>query len=253
MAAYYSEFKPEAAAWLRELIRGGHIADGIVDERNILEVQPEDVREFTQCHFFAGIGGWSRAMRLAGWPDTQPVWTGSCPCQPFSIGGAQVGFDDPRHLWPIFHRLISQCGPKHVFGEQVASKLAFDWLEAVHRDCEDSGYAFGAACIPAACVGSNHVRDRLFWVAAHANSDNLRWQREWPDTPGPEAREFARLVEREFQGAVPSGRYGQINDAVSSRVAHLHGYGNAIVPAAAQAFIEAATGALGITEPEPWE
>jgi hypothetical protein len=59
VAAYYNEIDSFAAAWLRELIKAGLIADGEVDERSIADVRPDDLRGFTQCHFFAGIGGWS--------------------------------------------------------------------------------------------------------------------------------------------------------------------------------------------------
>jgi DNA (cytosine-5)-methyltransferase 1 len=118
MAAYYNKFDPGAAAWLRELIAAGLIADGDVDERGIEDVVPTELAGYTQCHFFAGIGGWSYALRLAGWPDDTPVWTGSCPCQPFSAAGKGNGFDDERHLWPSFQWLIQQCLPAVVFGEQ---------------------------------------------------------------------------------------------------------------------------------------
>ena len=53
-AAYYNEIDPFAAQWLRNLISGGHIAPGEVDERSIEDVTPNDLRGFTQCHFFAG-------------------------------------------------------------------------------------------------------------------------------------------------------------------------------------------------------
>ena len=33
------------------------------------------------------------ALRAAGWRDDRPVWTGSCPCQPFSAAGKQVGVE----------------------------------------------------------------------------------------------------------------------------------------------------------------
>ena len=91
MSAYYNEFEPFAAAWLRELIKDGLIADGEVDGRSITDVEPADLKGFTQCHFFAGIGGWSYALRLAGWSDSRPVWTGSPPCQPFSVAGTRRG------------------------------------------------------------------------------------------------------------------------------------------------------------------
>ena len=128
MATYYNEFDPHAAEWLRNLIAAGLIAGGDVDERDIREVQADDLRGYVQCHFFAGIGGWSHALRLAGWPDDEPVTTGSCPCQPFSSAGKRKGTDDERHLWPEFRRLISECRPSVVFGEQVASKFGRQWL-----------------------------------------------------------------------------------------------------------------------------
>jgi len=163
--AYYNEVDPFAAAWLRELIREGHIAPGEVDERDIRDVVPAELAGFTQCHFFAGIGVWSYALRRAGWPDDQPVWTGSCPCQPFSAAGEGKGFDDERHLWPAFFHLIEQCEPSIVAGEQVASGGAGLWFDLVQADLEAMGYAFGLVPVPAAGFGGAHIRDRAFWVA----------------------------------------------------------------------------------------
>ena len=165
MTAFYNEIDPFAAAWLRELIKAGRIADGVVDERSIEDIKPKDLDGFSQCHFFAGIGVWSYALRNAGWPDDRPVWTGSCPCQPFSAAGAGAGFDDERHLWPAFHHLIKECAPATVIGEQVASKDAGPWIDLVHTDMEALGYAFGAVPFPSSCVGAPHIRDRLYWVA----------------------------------------------------------------------------------------
>jgi len=163
MAAYYNEIDPYAAQWLRNLIKEGLIADGDVDTRSIADVHPVDLLGYDQCHFFAGIGGWSYALRLAGWPDDRPVWTGSCPCQPFSLAGKQGGFDDDRHLWPQFKRLIAERSPATVFGEQVAS--ATKWLGLVRSDLEAMGYAVGAMPIQAASAGAYHLRDRYWFVA----------------------------------------------------------------------------------------
>ena len=164
MAAYYNEIEPYAAAWLRNLIKEGLIADGEVDERSIVDVRPDDIKGFRQVHFFAGIGVWSYALRLAEWPDDRPVWTGSCPCQPFSAAGKGAGFADERHLWPEFHRLITECRPPVVFGEQVASKDGLQWLDTVQSDMEASGYAIGAADLCAAGIGAPHIRQRLWFV-----------------------------------------------------------------------------------------
>ena len=172
MSVYYNEINGHAASWLRNLISAGHIADGCVDERSIEDVHPDDLREFKQCHFFAGIGVWSYALRLAGWPDDRPVWTGSCPCQPFSSSGQRAGFDDERHLWPSFFHLIQERNPATVIGEQVASKDADPWIDLVHTDMEAMGYAFGAIPFPSAGIGAPHIRDRIYWVG-HANNPRL--------------------------------------------------------------------------------
>jgi len=165
VSAYYNEHDPKAAAWLRELIKAGLIAPGEVDERSIEDVLPNELAGFTQCHFFAGIGVWSYALRCAGWSDDRPVWTGSCPCQPFSQAGEGKGFADERHLWPAFHWLIQQRRPDVVFGEQVESKDGRAWLDVVQADLEASAYAFGAVGLCAAGVGAPHIRSRIYFVA----------------------------------------------------------------------------------------
>ncbi|MDF3932112.1 DNA cytosine methyltransferase [Pseudomonas citronellolis] len=172
MAAYYNEHDAYAAQWLRNLIAAGHIAPGDVDERSIEDVHPDDLRPYTQCHFFAGIGVWSLALRRAGWPDDRPVWTGSCPCQPFSKTGKRLEFADERHLWPAWHHLIRERRPGEILGEQVADGGGLAWLDLVQADLEAEGYAFGAFDLCSAGFGAPHIRQRL-WLVANAHSPGL--------------------------------------------------------------------------------
>jgi DNA (cytosine-5)-methyltransferase 1 len=165
MTAYYNEIEPYAANWLKNLIAAGLIPAGDVDVRSIAEVTADDVRGYTQCHFFAGFGGWLEALNYAGWSDDAPVWTGSCPCQPFSLAGNLKGFADERHLWPEWLRLIGQCSPPILFGEQVASATA--WLGLVRGDLETLGYAVGATPVEAASADADQLRDRFWFVAHH--------------------------------------------------------------------------------------
>lgn len=165
MTAIYNEIDPFAAQWLRNLIAAGHIADGVVDERRVETLDAASVAGPGQRHFFAGIAGWSLALRLAGVPDDADIWTGSCPCQPFSDAGRGAGFADERHLWPAWFQLIRECRPGLVFGEQVASAAGLAWLDAVHADLEGAGYTVRAADLCAASVGAPHRRQRLFFVA----------------------------------------------------------------------------------------
>jgi DNA (cytosine-5)-methyltransferase 1 len=174
MTAYYNEIDPFAAEWLRQLIKKGLIADGIVDERSIVDVESEDLGEFTQCHFFAGIGGWSRALRLASWPDSRPVWTGSPPCQPFSNAGKQLGVFDERHLTPAWLDLIRARKPIVIFGEQVAAAVKKDfWLDDLQDALEREGYATGEIILPACGIGAPHLRQRLWIIAKRMGYTDL--------------------------------------------------------------------------------
>lgn len=179
---YYNEHDARAAQWLRELIKAGEIPAGDVDERDIQSVKSHELATYTQCHFFAGIGGWPLALKLAGWPDSEPVWTGSCPCQPFSVAGQGMGESDERHLWPDFRNLIGQRQPPVVFGEQVASAAGRKWLAGVSADMEALAYRFAAADLCAAGVGAPHRRQRLFWVA-----DANQWRCDSGSGAQPEA------------------------------------------------------------------
>ena len=163
--AYYNDNDPFVCEWAKELIKRGLVMDGEVDNRDIREIEPRELEGFVQCHFFCGILGWPYALRLAGWPEDRPCWTGSCPCQPFSVAGKGKGLADERHLWPAFRWLIAQCKPATVFGEQVASKDGRSWLAGVRADLEAMGYRVGAADLCAAGIGAPHIRQRLYWLA----------------------------------------------------------------------------------------
>jgi len=163
--AYYSDSSPFVCEWTRNLIRAGLIMDGDVDCRPIESLDPDDLLPYAQVHLFNGIAGWPYALRLAKWPDDRAVWTGSCPCGPFSVAGKRQGARDPRHLWPHFLRLISANHPPIVFGEQVAGPDGRKWLAGIHADLEEADYQFAAANLCAAGAGAPHVRQRYYWVA----------------------------------------------------------------------------------------
>jgi DNA (cytosine-5)-methyltransferase 1 len=215
MPAFYNEIDPYAAQWLRNLIAAGHIAPGVVDERSIEDIEPHEIHRYTQCHFFAGIGVWSRALRLAGWPDDRPVWTGSCPCQPFSAAGKGAGFADERHLWPAWHHLIRECGPAVVFGEQVAAKAVDPWIDLVRADVEALGYAFGAVAFPSAGVGAPHIRDRCYWVVDADDDGSRRHAGGLPGSQGGSERQVRRVAD----GAQFAGAAGFVGDASSAGLA----------------------------------
>ena len=214
--AYYNEIDPYAAEWLRNLIAADEIAAGEVDERDIREVQADDIRGFEQVHLFAGIGGWSLALRLAGWGDYRPCWTGSPPCQPFSDAGKRVGTDDTRHLWPEFYRLIRECRPEQVLGEQVPGAVRLGWLDGVSADLEAEGYAVGAVFLGAHSAGAPHIRNRIWWGAqrmADANGVEAR-----PNGVRDKLGEGRRLGDSEIDGVRPLN--GQSSAYAGSKSPH---------------------------------
>ena len=163
---FYNDVDAKVCAWLAQLANDGHISIGVVHCGSIKDIQPEQLRGYKRAHFFAGIGGWDYALRLAGWPDDRAVWTGSCPCQPFSSAGKRQGQADERHLWPDWFRLIRECRPDTIFGEQVASAIGHGWLDGVFADLEGIGYTCGAVVLGAHSVGAPHIRQRLWWCAS---------------------------------------------------------------------------------------
>ena len=244
---YYNENNPYCVEWLRELIDQGLIPPGEVDPRSIQDVEPSDLKGFVQCHFFVGIAGWSVALHLAGWPEDVPVWTGSCPCQPFSVAGKQKKHADERHLWPAFYRLINECRPTAIFGEQVSGKSGLEWLADVRLDLEQSGYAVGGADLAAAGAGALHTRQRLFWLA-YASSNRRRLgipkakqQVRHPTRGVPQGWSGTRpFVDRERIIRLHKPGISPVVDGVPRKMEQLRAFGNAIVPAVAALFIEAA-------------
>lgn len=174
---YYNEFDPHAAQWLRELIKMGLIPNGDVDDRSIIDVKPDELVGYTQCHFFAGIGGWAYALELANINSDTPLWTASLPCQPFSAAGLQKGKEDERHLLPHFLELVRQCKPNAIFGEQVESAIGHGWLDDLQTTMEGEGYSVGHCVLGAHSVNSPHKRQRLYWVA-NSSRKGLEGHRE---------------------------------------------------------------------------
>jgi DNA (cytosine-5)-methyltransferase 1 len=248
VTAYYNENDKHMAAWLRELIKRNLIAPGEVDDRSIKEVQPQDLAGFTQCHFFAGIGGWSYALRLAGWPDKRHVWTGSCPCQPYSAAGGKRGNADHRNLWPELLRLIKGCRPVAIFGEQVASAIGHGWLDGISADLEAESYTIGAVVLGAHSVKAPSLRQRLWWVAYAVQSGIPKLVCLPPRTAptqekgGATASLDACVGFEEWMdlrnGLGEPGLLASF-DGISAPLVRLRGYGNAIVPQVAAEFVKA--------------
>ncbi len=134
---------------------------------------------------FCEIDPFCRAVLQKHWPEvpihddvkkfraelgTADVVCGGFPCQPFSTAsaGKRGGVGDDRFLWPEMLRIISECQPAWVIGENVAGIESLA-LRQVVSDLEGAGYEVAPPFeIPACAVGHDHRRAR-FWFLAHAN------------------------------------------------------------------------------------
>ena len=163
---------------------------------------------------FSGIGGFSLGLEATGgfetsafcdidpycrkvlqqhWPNvpiyedikklkgtdigTVDIITGGYPCQPFSVAGKQKGVEDKRHLWPEYFRLIKECRPTWVIGENVSGHIKLG-LDSVIEDLESEDYSTRTFSISASSIGANHKRERI-WIVAYTRQPFRRVEPTW--------------------------------------------------------------------------
>ena len=243
MKVYYNEFDKKKCAALKALMDDGHISKGDIDDRSIHDVQPGELKDYERCHFFAGIGLWDYALNLARWSEDHRVWTGSCPCQPYSTAGRQKCKADDRHLWPEWERLIKESKPPVIFGEQVASAVSHGWLDDVYQGLEAEGYAVGSAVLPACSVGAPHKRDRLWLVASNDGSQRIQGRRQEAVQGQPAfswCEDVRGIEDLRDRPNLPKPIIRSYDDGNTEGVGIVHAAGDAIVPQVAAGFIQAA-------------
>ena len=261
MSVFYNDISPDACLWLNKLIGCGLIDEGNVLKLSITSLDADFCNKFNQCHFFCGIGGWPYALNLAGVPLGWNVWTGSCPCQPFSAANKDAkGFDDERDLWKDFFRLIKGGKPDFVFGEQVPTAASNGWLDRLCTDLQSEGYIVLASILSASLVGAPHYRKRLYWggVRAEVLDNPKMFRQEWKRSVGYPSGCFGekQVCSEELRDCGPTfwsnaerlrGTEGKafcmepgmfpLANGVPNRMVKSVGYGNAIVPQVGALFV----------------
>lgn len=117
-----------------------------------------------------------RELRATAYAGRIDILTGGFPCQPYSLAGKRKGKEDERHLWPEMLRVIRECAPRYVVGENVRGFVGWNGgmvFEEVCSDLEAQGYAVQPFVLPACGVGAPHRRDRV-WFVAYANDDGKK-------------------------------------------------------------------------------
>ena len=266
MKVFYNEWDDYAASWLEKLGDNNHIPNGTVSRKSITDHSPHDFDGYDQCHFFAGIGGWPLALRLAGY-ENLPCWTGSPPCQPFSLAGKKLGVNDDRHLAPTWIKLIRAQKPTIIFGEQVASAIAHGWVDELKSNLETEGYAFGFSVLSGRVASAPHERKRIFFGAikvADAHKMYGKGEQHWKfgEQKGVEtcactvrSSDIGRMLGQWEDCEIQTSEYDGKNrickpgipllvNGIPGTMGGISGYGNAIIPQVAAFFIENFMGAV---------
>ena len=201
--AYYNDIDPVACAVVEKMIEAALIPDGNVECKSITDIEPEDISDYGAVHMFCGIGLWPLALRQAGWPDpsegipNSQVWTGSPPCQPFSVAStSKLGFNDERHLSPQFERLIKAVNPTTVYFEQVSGASGKTWFSALQESLEGK-YSTTGISSGACTVGSPMLRKRIYGVADRLMADREEIGRQWWASPSADSERQSRKIQQD--------------------------------------------------------
>lgn len=137
------------------------------------------------------------------------ILTGGFPCQPFSVAGKRKGKDDNRYLWPEMLRIIKECRPRWIVGENVLGIINLA-LDTVCADLEAEGYEVWPIVFPSHALGAWHKRDRI-WIICHAKHDGQSTTKE-PRSNQTGSGSFQTEQEKtsEFEG--PSEQYALMAD-----------------------------------------
>lgn len=159
---------------------------------------------------------------------------GGYPCQPYSLAGRRAGCNDERHLWPEMLRIVRECSPAWVVGENVKGHITLG-LDNVLDDLETAGYATRAFILPAFAVGAKHGRERVF-VVAHSESVRRGNGNDSQNSRQADRNEYTPANYRWPVGWLETGRWeaeprvGRVANGVPNRVDRLKALGNAVVP-----------------------
>jgi DNA (cytosine-5)-methyltransferase 1 len=196
----------------------------------------EDVRELT-------------VARLAADGIAVDAICGGFPCQDLSVAGKRAGIEGERSgLWSEFTRLIGEIRPRVVFVENVTGLLSGPsqqpggWFGRVLGDLAERGYDAEWENIPAAAVGHNHLRERV-WIMAYPEqvgricpvfAGNDAAQRAWGKAsiwmPNGVRSQVGSAVPSVFGGWVDKPDPSRMADGVSDWPHRLGACGNAVVP-----------------------
>ena len=131
---------------------------------------------------------------------------GGFPCQPHSVAGQRKGANDSRDLWKQFLRIIQECRPNWVLGENVPG-IDTTILASVCSDLAHEGYSVTVFGITACSVGAPHRRERRF-IVGYSQHDGFT-------SPDGEREKTKPSEQERTEGQWKSEGTGSIQDAAN--------------------------------------
>ena len=123
---------------------------------------------------------------------------GGPPCQPFSVGGLQMGLQDTRDGFPVFIKAVETIEPTLWIFENVKGMMYRNknYLSEIIKKLEDFGYQIDLKILKAVEFGVPQNRERLF-VVGHKGGFHFPAPSDERFTAGDALKDIAYLVAEE--------------------------------------------------------
>jgi DNA (cytosine-5)-methyltransferase 1 len=193
--------------------------------RVVWQCEQDEFRRRVLAKHWPGVPcfGDVRELRLA---EPVDLLCGGFPCEDVSHTGLRAGIGGVKSgLWSELARLVRDLRPRYLLVENVAGLLSGGGMGTVLADLAAVGYDAEWDCVPAAAVGSPHLRARI-WILAYpaVHGDRLPQGTVFAGREGPEHSPW---------WATEPG-VQRVADGVPDRVERLEAIGDALVPQIAE-------------------
>ena len=147
------------------------------------------------------------------------IVAGGFPCQAVSQAGLQKATEDDRWLWDEMFRIIQDCKPKWVIGENVQGLININegvLFEQVQTDLENEGYSVQSVVIPACAKNAPHRRDRVWIIGNSEHNGSLATKIRGSNEEVAGRTQKGQETTRQFEGASRSENHDDVPNTKSN-------------------------------------
>lgn len=135
------------------------------------EILPEAGQTLQQnrpdWHIFSGAAGDVTQINWRTYRGSIDILQGGPPCQPFSVAGRQLGWEDSRDMFPEFVRAVLEIEPLVFVAENVTALVGKKFKQYVRETIENplsKKYHLQVFILNAPDFGIPQIRKRVFFV-----------------------------------------------------------------------------------------